>query len=136
MTVFICTDDRGGMMFNKRRQSRDKQVIEDAVRTADDGVIYISAYSEPLFAESEASVIAVTNPLDSAGDDGYAFIEDLHLGKYADKITRLVVYRWNRLYPSDFSLDVKPSEIGLKLKNKRDFTGTSHDKITREEYAR
>lgn len=124
------------MMFNKRRQSRDKRVIEDVARTADDGAIYISAYSEPLFAESEASVIAVSDPLLSAGEDGYAFIEDLPLGKYAEKITRLVVYRWNRLYPSDFSLDVKPKEMGLRLKNRRDFVGTSHDKITREEYAK
>ena len=136
MTVFICTDDRGGMMFNKRRQSRDKRVIEDVARTADDGAIYITAYSEPLFAESEASVIAVTDPMISAGDNGYAFIEDLPLAEHADKITRLIIYRWNRLYPSDVSVDIKPRDIGLKLKNKRDFTGTSHDKITREEYAR
>ena len=136
MTVFVCIDDRGGMMFNKRRQSRDKRVIEDVARTADDGAIYISSYSEPLFAESDASVIAVTDPLDSAGDDGYAFVEDLPLKKYAKKITRLVVYRWNRLYPSDFSLDVKPQDIGLKIKNTRDFVGTSHDKITRDEYVR
>ena len=136
MTVFICTDDRGGMMFNKRRQSRDKRVIEDVIRTADDGAIYITDYSESLFAESETSVIAVSDPMASAGKGSYAFIENIPLAKYADKITRLIVYRWNRLYPSDVSMDINPKEIGLKLKNKRDFTGTSHDRITREEYAR
>ena len=136
MTVFICIDDRGGMMFNKRRQSRDRRVIEDVVRTADDGAIYITDYSEPLFADSEASVIAVTDPMASATDGSYAFIENLHLEEYKDKIEKLIIYKWNRLYPSDFSLDIKPREIGLKLKNKREFVGTSHDKITREEYTR
>ena len=136
MTVFICIDDKGGMMFNKRRQSRDRRVIEDVARTADDGAIYITSYSEPLFTESEASVIAVTDPLTCAGEDGYAFIEDFPLSEHADKISRLIIYRWNRLYPSDVSVDIKPRDIGLKLKNKRDFAGTSHEKITREEYAR
>ena len=51
MTVFVCIDDRGGMLFNKRRQSRDSKVIEDVVRTVGDGVLYISDFSELLFSE-------------------------------------------------------------------------------------
>jgi hypothetical protein len=136
MTVFVCIDDRGGMLFNKRRQSRDSRVIEDVIRTADDGVLYISDFSEILFEESNASVISVPEPLESAGDGSFVFIENKHLGDYLDRIDRLIVYKWNRKYPSDFSLDVDPVAAGFKKKSTREFKGTSHDKITREDYVK
>ena len=92
MTVFVCIDDRGGMLFNKRRQSRDSKVIEDVARTVGEGLLYISDFSEILFAESDASVISVPDPLDSAGDGSFVFVENLHLGEYVDKIDRLILY--------------------------------------------
>ncbi len=136
MTVFVCIDDRGGMMFNKRRQSRDSKVIEDVVRTVGDGMLYISDFSEMLFAESEASVISVPDPLDSSSDTGFAFVENLHLREYLDKIDRLIIYKWNKKYPYDFELDVDPISKGFKKKSTREFIGTSHDKITREDYVK
>jgi hypothetical protein len=136
MTVFVCIDNRGGMLFNKRRQSRDSRVIEDVIRTADDGVLYISDFSEILFEESNASVISVPEPLESAGDGSFVFIENKHLGDYLDRIDRLIIYKWNRKYPSDFSLDVDPVAAGFKKKSTREFKGTSHDKITREDYVK
>lgn len=134
MTVFVCIDDNGGMLFNKRRQSRDSRVIEDVARTVGDGLLYISDFSEILFTESDASVISVPDPLDAAGESSFAFIENMHLGEYVDKIDRLIIYKWNRKYPSDFSLDVDPIASGFKKRSTREFTGTSHDKVTREDY--
>ena len=136
MTVFVCIDDRGGMLFNKRRQSRDSKVIEDVARTVGEGLLYISDFSEVLFAESDASVISVPDPLDSAGDGSFVFVENLHLGEYVDKIDRLIIYKWNRKYPCDFELDLTPTEAGFKKKSTREFKGTSHDKITREDYVK
>ena len=136
MTVFVCIDDRGGMLFNKRRQSRDSRVIEDVIRTAEDGVLYISDFSEILFEESDASVISVPAPLESARSESFVFIENEHLKEYVDKIDRLIIYKWNRKYPSDFSLDVDPVAVGFKKKSTREFKGTSHDKITREDYVK
>jgi hypothetical protein len=122
------------MLFNKRRQSRDSKVIEDVARTVGEGLLYISDFSEVLFAESDASVISVPDPLDSAGDGSFVFVENLHLGEYVDKIDRLIIYKWNRKYPCDFELDLTPTEAGFKKKSTREFKGTSHDKITREVY--
>gem|GEM_PF-5722604 len=31
MDVFVCLDDRNGMLFNHRRQSRDREVIRDVL---------------------------------------------------------------------------------------------------------
>ena len=32
MRVIVCLDDRNGMLFNRRRQSRDRRVVEDILR--------------------------------------------------------------------------------------------------------
>ena len=42
MTVFICLDDKNGMLFNHRRQSRDKAVIEDMLSFAGYEKIYMA----------------------------------------------------------------------------------------------
>lgn len=136
MTVFICIDDMGGMTFNGRRQSRDSMLINDVAKHADDGILYVSDFSEKLFCDSEASVIAVPSPLESAGVGGYAFVENIPLAPYKDKIQTLVIYKWNRVYPSDKKLDITPSELGMHLALSYDFTGTSHKKITKEVYER
>lgn len=135
MTVFVCIDDLGGMTFNGRRQSRDGELIRDVARHTEDGVLYISDFSEKLFSESEASVISVPCPLDSA-KGAYAFIENLPLAPYRDKIECLVLYKWNRRYPSDRKLDITPEELGMHLVSSCDFVGTSHQKITKEVYKR
>ena len=52
MKLVICVDDRGGMLFNKRRVSRDKLMIEDMAKDLDGGELYISSFSEKLLADS------------------------------------------------------------------------------------
>ncbi len=134
MTVFLCTDDRGGMLFNKRRQSRDSAVIADIAESVGDGILYVSDFSESLFFDSEISVISVPDPLGSAGDGGCVFVENLHIADYLGQIDTLIIYRWNKKYPYDFSLDVVPQECGFTLVESYDFKGSSHDKITKEIY--
>ena len=136
MTVFVCVDDKGGMTFNGRRQSRDSAIIKDLAKHTDDGVLYISDFSERLFEDSEASVISVSSPLDSAYPDGYAFVENTPLCEHKNKIDRLVIYKWNRHYPSDKKLDISPDELKMHLVESYDFPGTSHDKITKLIYER
>ena len=134
MTVFICLDERGGMMFNKRRQSRDIRVIEDVIRCAEDGVLYVSDYSEALFEDSTASVISVPEPLEVASDSAYVFCEGTPLADYIGKIDKIIIYNWCEVYPSDMKLDINPKECGFKLKSRREFVGKSHKKVTREDY--
>ncbi|MBO5908379.1 MAG: ribonuclease Z [Clostridia bacterium] len=136
MTVFVCIDDNGGLTFNGRRQSRDSALIKDVATHTDDGVLYINEFSELLFEDSEASVISVSSPLDSAYPGGYAFVENLPLSQHKNKINRLVIYKWNRRYPSDKKLDISPAELKMHLVESYDFPGTSHDKITKEIYER
>ena len=134
MTVFVCTEERGGMLFMKRRLSKDRELTADIAKTVGDGILYISDFSESLFAESDISVLSVPNPLDSAGEDDFVFIENLCLAPSIKKVKRLIVYNWNRKYPFDVSIDVNPLDFGFSLKKSYDFKGYSHDKITKEVY--
>ena len=134
MTAIVCIDDRGGMLFMKRRLSKDRLLIEDIAKTAADAVLYISDFSEALFSESDISTLCVPNPLDCAGEDDYVFIENVHLSEKTDKIKRLIIYKWNRKYPFDFALDIVPEECGFSLVESYDFVGHSHEKITKEIY--
>ena len=134
MTVFLCIDDRGGMTFMKRRLSRDKIMIEDLSKEVGEGILYISDFSEGLFSDSELSVMSVSNPLASAGEDDFAFIEDIPISNAIDRIDTLIIYKWNRKYPYDFALDIDPLNCGFSLLSSCDFKGNSHDKITKEIY--
>ena len=134
MTVFLCIDDRGGMTFMKRRLSRDKIMIEDLSKEVGEGILYISDFSEALFSDSELSVMSVSNPLASAGEDDFAFIEDIPISNAIDRIDTLIIYKWNRKYPYDFALDIDPLNCGFSLLSSCDFKGNSHDQITKEIY--
>ncbi|MBR5139416.1 MAG: ribonuclease Z [Clostridia bacterium] len=134
MTVILCIDDRGGMLFMKRRLSRDRELTADIEKSVGDGILYISDFSESLFSDSNVSVMCVSNPLDSAGEGDFAFIENLKLENSLSKIKRIIIYKWNRKYPFDFSLDIVPTDHGFYLKESEDFKGYSHDKITKEIY--
>ena len=52
MTLYICLDDRDGLQFNKRRQSRDAAVLED-IRSQLTGNLLIDPFSEKLIREAE-----------------------------------------------------------------------------------
>ena len=136
MTAIVCIEDRGGMTFMRRRLSKDRILTEDIVKTVGDGILYISDFSEALFAKSDISVMSVSNPLDSAEAGDYAFIENIGLKESLEKIKVLIIYKWNRKYPFDFSLDVEPEKCGFSLKESYDFKGSSHDKITKEIYVK
>ena len=135
MNVIVCLDDRGGMMFNGRRQSRDRRVYEDIVNDiAAAGRLLMAEYSKSLFTDLKVSVLCSDDFLDMASDGDICFVEDRALLPYVDKIEKITVYKWNRHYPSDMQLDIIPGTFELKLAEKRDFAGSSHERITKEIY--
>ena len=136
MTVIACISDGGGMTFFGKRVSRDKAVVADVDALSRDGALFVSLYSEGLFSECGVSVIAVTDPFTSAGTGDYVFIEDKSISEHLEKISTLVLYRWNRKYPFDRSLGFEPSECGFTLSSSVDFKGNAHEKITKEIYKR
>ena len=132
MTVILCVSEGGGILFGGRRVSRDSAVIEDISSLCGDGTLFVSEISESLFASSNVSVISATNPLESCQSGDFAFIEDKKISEYADKISSIIIYRWNRKYPFDFALDKEPSRLSMHLCESVDLVGKAHSKITRE----
>lgn len=49
MELIICTDERGGMAFNKRMISKDTEIMNRVEQIAKGNDIYISPRSESLF---------------------------------------------------------------------------------------
>ena len=136
MKIAVCLDDKGGMTFNNRRQSRDRVLIADLVCMADDKRIFISPYSETLFEDSGALLVSDERFLDIADGEGYCFVEDRALAPYADSISEVTLYKWNRKYPTDIYFDLDLGALGFECVSVEDFEGYSHEKITKEIYRR
>ena len=136
MTVIVCICDGGGMLFNNRRLSRDRLLMENLSAFIGDGALYISDFSEHLFEKTDLCTIVASDPLDRAKKEDFVFVENLSLAKYKNKIDRLVIYKWNRSYPFDFSLDISPEKEKMTLTEGTDFKGSSHEEITREIWKR
>lgn len=139
MNIVVCLDEQNGMLFNHRRQSRDRAVIDDIVKTVENSTgnrLWIAEYSVPLFAEAAktAEIIVDNELLDRAAENDYCFIENLPLKGREEAIRSVTVYRWNRRYPADIQLDIKLEE--WKLKSSTDLVGYSHERITKEIYCR
>ena len=136
MTVFVCVSEGGGMTFAERRVSRDAAVVADIINLASGKKLLISEYSAKLFQENATEIKVVPKPLEYAESTDFAFVENPPLSPHKRKISRLIIYHWNRRYPFDTRLDISPSELGMNLLESLDFQGKSHGKITREIWAK
>ena len=73
------------------------------------------------------------NQKEKAKEGEYVFQELETLDTGDKRIEQFIIYRWNRVYPADVSV-----EIGTewKLTETEEFPGFSHEKITKEIYCR
>ena len=68
MKLIICVDDKNGMMFNHRRQSRDRLLIERLLEATGDAVICIKEYSSSLFKNALHGVELTQEKIDEEPD--------------------------------------------------------------------
>ena len=135
MTVIFCLDENKGMLFNDRRLSRDAMVFED-IKTYLTGTLKINSFSEKLVAASGINYEIFKNFVTNPDLESSYYIENISVKENLDKIDRIIVYWWNRKYPSDTKLDFDPLECGYKSTSVYEFVGKSHEKITREIFER
>ncbi len=155
MKLICVIDDNGGMMFNHRRQSKDRELRKNILTLAAgagadqesdaDGAaqteeackaqLWMNQYTASQFEEEELkgqAFLKISDGLSSAGDQDYVFLEDQPPSEYAEQADELVIYHWNRKYPGDLKFDI---DLGnWKLLQTTEFSGFSHEKITREIY--
>lgn len=135
MILIVCVDENNGMLFNERRQSRDKTLIEHIIEMTRNKKLWIKHFSKDVFEEYKLKNLAIDDELlNKAGNDDYCFIEDISLSESINKFDKIIVYNWNRRYPADLYFDIDLTD--WVLEGKTDFKGNSHDKITQEIYKR
>lgn len=134
MVLAVCVDDSNGLMFNNRRLSSDKAVVRDILQIAETKTITVSPYSAPLFQGFEDLIAVKEEHLSSKGD--FCFAEFGDFLKIIDSVDMLIVYKWNRRYPSDAKFPLDAFKARFTLKSTTEFEGVSHSCITREVYAR
>ena len=134
MTLIVCLDNNNGMLFNKRRQSRDARVCERILQVTAGRNLVMNAYSAKLF---PAGACAVSEDLFANLDvDTCVFAECEIPSDIFPKVQRLIVYRWNRTYPSDVKFRQEAIIGQLHKMSTVEFQGNSHDVITEEVYIR
>ncbi len=133
MHLIICLDDNNGMLFNKRRQSQDCLVRDDIINNLQDSNLWMNSYSAGQFKDFSADSISIDdNFMSKASERDYCFAENISLAPYLNDISSLILYYWNRKYPADRYFDIDLSD--WELKNTTEFTGNSHEKITKKIY--
>lgn len=132
MILIVCVDERMGMAFGGRRLSRDRAVYEDIASAC--GKIWLSPRSAALFEGVDIELVADENFLDNAPKGECCFAEFLSPAPYEHRIEKIILYRWNRRYPSDTKLGIELE--AWQPESVTDFPGSSHEKITKEVYVR
>ena len=125
MILITCIDNSNGIMFNKRRVSKDALLIERLKGITKENKVYVSEYSKPLFEGFDNLVLSI----EKLTNNDFYFLED---EDYNGNIDKIIIYKWNRDYPADKYFDIDLSSY--ELISTQDFQGSSHDLITEEIY--
>lgn len=133
MNIIVCIDDEYGMIFNHRRQSRDRLLRERILMLTKGKKLWMNLYSAKQFEEECTENMFVDEDfLHNAGNGDYCFVETEDITKHIQKIEKIILYRWNRRYPSDFKFALDLSD--WTMESTFEFAGSSHEKITEEIY--
>lgn len=133
MKIVCCIDNNYGMTFNNRRVSRDRNQISNLLELLNGEKIYINNFSKDII-DSENSIFVTLDELNNLKDTDYFFDENILPSKLENLLSNIILYKWNRDYPSDLKFDIDLSKWNLV--ESIDFKGFSHDKITREIYSK
>jgi hypothetical protein len=144
MKIIVCVDNQNGMMFNHRRQSQDRVLRKRILELTGGKKLWMNAYSQKQFLqvngnmskeqEQSGQIQADEAFLEKAGPGEYCFVEDKDVVPYESRIEEVILCHWNRDYPADVFFEVDLSK--WRLEERKDFSGYSHEKITKEIYNR
>ena len=134
MNLIVCVDDRNGMMFNGRRLSRDR-VLREYLLELSGGKLWMNSYSAGQF-ESTENLVVRENFLGETPEGEFCFLEDQPCPDCEDRLEQVILCKWNRTYPSDRKFDLPLGEHGWHCVSRKEFPGSSHDRITVEVYKR
>lgn len=80
MKLIAAVEDRNGMVFNGRRVSKDRGVINAVENLTAGGRLLIDSFSKDLYPDA----VVDDAFLDHAGEGDYCFVEDKSVRPYAE----------------------------------------------------
>ena len=131
MRIIICLDEKGGYMFNNRRQSMDRVLRQKLLLLLEGQPLWMSEYTKKQFTE-EGNYSVDDNYEQNAPSNAFCFIENK--GYSLDNCDEIWIFRWMRSYPSDKFFTVDPIEKGFRQELTQVFKGSSHDEIVLQIY--
>ena len=135
MIIIACVDNNGGILFNNRRQSSDRQLRSKVLEICSGSKLWMNAYTAKQFSDLSVPEINVEESfIENAQPGDFCFVENTAVLPYEQQIERIILFKWNRDYPADMFFDIPLKSHGWQITNTEDFTGYSHEKITMEVY--
>lgn len=130
MILVVCIDDRGGMLFNRRRQSQDHLLRLDLLQEAAGRPVWMNSYSCKLFDPAPENIRVAEDFAARAGKGEFCFFENADPAPWLEEAEAVILYHWNRRYPADryFPLPL----TGRSVERREEFAGSSHERITKE----
>lgn len=138
MIAIVCVDDKGGIMFNHRRQSQDRIMRQRILNITQGRPLWMNTYSAKQFTNDGClNKIHIDNDFPQKAADGdFAFFEGDSLAAVDERLERVIIFRWNRTYPADQYLDIDLEKDGWNCERVGDFKGSSHEQISEDVYTR
>lgn len=136
MKLIVCLDDRGGMAFHNRRQSKDCVLRDRIIQLVGENTLRMNGYTEKQFTVKPNKTYVSEDFLCSAAEKDYCFAETDDLTPYIADANEVVIFRWNRRYPADLYFPVDLLQSMFKKISESKFAGNSHETITQEVFSR
>lgn len=127
MILAVCVDNRMGLMFLGKRLSKDAH-LRAKLLALSGGALRMSGYSAKQFDEP---VYSGEDYLSGAEDGDWCFCENGDYAAFADRLEKIVLFKWNRDYPADLYFAFPGDWHRVSAE---DFPGKSHETITMEVY--
>ena len=133
MKLIVCIDLNNGMLFNNRRQSKDRSLIEHIYNLVGENKLWITEFSKKLFEEENYNLFEIDD-IKNIKEDDFIFIENYSPKILEDKLNEIILFNWNRNYPADLYFDIALDNWNLD--SEIEIEGSSHEKITQKIYRR
>ncbi len=133
MKLIFCIDKKNGMLFFGKRQSQDSLLRAWILSHTQGSKLWMSLYSARQFGDAQG-ILADDDYKAKARPGDYCFVEDKPFD--LTEVSQVILCHWNRNYQADVFFDVDLKANGFVKTKTEDLVGSSHDKITIEQYER
>ena len=135
MILIVCVDEKNGMTFNNRRQSKDRILTARILEKTKNKKLWITNFSQDIFNVSDASNLIIDDQfIEKIEKEDFCFVENIDVNTLIEKVDKIILYNWNRRYPADKYFNINLDD--WVVDSEEEISGSSHEKITEKIYVR